>query len=46
MDDKLWEKQVQQVLALAWCQFDKPLWQGRLEMEKYLREHFELKVSK
>jgi hypothetical protein len=41
--EQAWEKETQEVLALAWCQLNKPIWEARREMQFYLEEHFELK---
>jgi hypothetical protein len=38
-------KQTQEVLALAWSLFNRPLWEARNEMQFYLEEHFDLKVK-
>ena len=34
------EEHAKELLALAWCQLDEPLWKARREVEKYLDEHF------
>ena len=40
-----WEKQTQELLALAWSLFNEPLWRARRDMELHLQERFELKKT-
>jgi hypothetical protein len=34
------EEHAKELLALAWCRFDMPLWSARYDVEQYLRENF------
>ncbi len=37
------EDHAKELLALAWCRLDTPLWSARYDVEQYLKENFELK---